>query len=77
MTNSSIDSYLNLLKSSPVFAENIPYWSFKQETTAKCLSIPEEIEPEVRELLKRIGISSLYSHQVEAITSSDVREVLF
>jgi len=69
MLKSSLDRYLDTLKNSQGFAENIPFWAHKEANPAQLAGIPEDLEPVIKDLLFKKGIQSLYSHQAQAVES--------
>lgn len=69
MLKSSLDRYLDILKNSQDFADNIPFWSHKEANPARLVEIPESVDKRVAELLNQKGIQSLYCHQAQAIES--------
>ncbi len=67
MMKSALNRYFETLSTVPGFAENIHYWSHKEAVPARLAEFPADMDPLVGELLRKRGISALYSHQAQAL----------
>lgn len=62
----NLSQLLDRLRSEPGFTRNITHWQTLEPREAKCVDIPEDVDPRLRDALRRRGIPSLYTHQREA-----------
>ncbi|MFW5975737.1 MAG: DEAD/DEAH box helicase, partial [Alkalispirochaetaceae bacterium] len=65
VTSSSQD-IIALLRDDPDFMKNVTSWEHIEPTEGKYDSLPEDLDPGIRESLAARGITRLYSHQAEA-----------
>ncbi len=64
---SNLTKLLDFLRTDKEFLENTPYW-VSQPALKECMrDFPLDINPSFQNSLERLGISSFYSHQAEAI----------
>ena len=61
-----MDHLLNIWKNEPTISENIVLWKKTAEKTGTYDLFPEQIDNLIQVVLESKGITSLYSHQVEA-----------
>jgi DEAD/DEAH box helicase domain-containing protein len=62
----SLDQCLQAWENQPEIRKNIPEWRRLPARPAETVPIPNELHPDLRASLDRLGISQLYSHQAEA-----------
>ena len=67
MVETALISLLNRLESSPEFGRNIPYWSSIPANKGQFFAFPPSIDPSLIQILHKLGIKALYSHQAQAI----------
>ena len=67
MVETALISLLNRLESSLEFEENIPYWSSIPANEGQFFAFPPSIDPGLIQILHKLGIKALYSHQAQAI----------
>ncbi len=62
----TIRDVLEFLKSHPKFIQNVTEWKILPPQKGNYRDFPEDLKPELREILEKRGIRRLYSHQFEA-----------
>ena len=62
----SVGSQISAWRADPSVAENISHWQYIPPRPASLFPIPSELPTALRHSLQAQGISSLYSHQLEA-----------
>ena len=66
MKKKDLQDLIYWMKETPGIRENIKHWETIEGKTAKYVSFPDRLHPKLRGALENRGITSLYSHQLEA-----------
>ena len=67
MVDSTLPALISQLESSPEFGRNIPFWSSTPANDANYAAFPPFIDAILLNALQNQGITSLYSHQRQAL----------
>ena len=69
MTNNkgNIDEYINSLRESQQFSQDVAYYKVISEKPAIKLSPATPFSKEIKKIITSYGVNDLYSHQAKAI----------
>jgi DEAD/DEAH box helicase domain-containing protein len=61
---------LDRLRTTPDFMENVTLWHRVAPQPAKFGPWPDDLDPRLIEVMRKRGITDLYSHQSQAVTKA-------
>ncbi|NLB39416.1 MAG: DEAD/DEAH box helicase, partial [Clostridiales bacterium] len=62
---------IDTLKADPQFMQCVTHWQVEEPRPAQYAEYPASVDPRIREVLRKRGVESLYTHQAESVQMAE------